>query len=103
MCYFVDEVLEPNDEDIEGVSVGGMDVSDIEEEDQTLPMTSRGPPVRGGAHVAGPAGLQSVLQPAPPKYVPRPPGSFNPPAVSVGLGLTNHCCLNQDSCENCLL
>lgn len=73
------EVLEP-DEDLEGVSVGGMDVSDIEDEDHNgPPHTSRGPPPRRGPgpqRPSAPQGQQpSFHHPSPPKYAPRPPGA----------------------------
>ncbi|KAL5016678.1 hypothetical protein ScPMuIL_006267 [Solemya velum] len=57
---------EPQDEDVEEVSVGGMDVSDIEDDrdDEPMPTTAR-IPVRRGAQVMQP-------QP-PPRFQPRPP------------------------------
>ncbi|WAR02220.1 RAI14-like protein, partial [Mya arenaria] len=69
------------DEDVDGVSVGGMDVSDIEDDDHGPPLTSRGPPTRrsgqGPPHPrpsAPPMSQQPSHQPAPPRFAPRPPG-----------------------------
>ncbi|XP_060599781.1 uncharacterized protein LOC132753347 isoform X3 [Ruditapes philippinarum] len=71
------EVLEADD-DVDNVSVGGMDVSDIEDEDNMPPHTSRGPPPRRGPgpqRPAAPPGQRPGFHPpSPPKYAPRPPG-----------------------------
>ncbi|XP_052224154.1 SH3 and multiple ankyrin repeat domains protein 3-like isoform X2 [Dreissena polymorpha] len=76
------EVLEAPDEDLDGVSVGGMDVSDIDDDDHAHPPpTARGPPEprQPGAPRPGPMARpsQPPHQPAPPRYAPRPPGSQN--------------------------
>jgi hypothetical protein len=66
------------DDDVDNVSVGGMDVSDIEDEDNMPPHTSRGPPPRRGPgpqRPAAPPGQRPGFHPpSPPKYAPRPPG-----------------------------
>lgn len=77
------EVLEPDD-DLDGVSVGGMDVSDIEDEDHIQPQGGRAPPQRRGLgpgpppqRPLAPPGPQPNFQPSPPKYAPRPPNAFS--------------------------
>ncbi|KAK3580810.1 hypothetical protein CHS0354_025154 [Potamilus streckersoni] len=66
------------DEDIDGVSVGGMDVSDIEDEDMQLPLQTARRPHQGSQRPPGP---QPNFQPRPPPrhYQPRPP----PPGPAV--------------------
>jgi hypothetical protein len=81
-------VLEPED-DLDGVSVGGMDVSDIEEDDHMPPQGSHVPQQRRGPSQGAPPqrpgvppGPQPNFQPSPPpKYAPRPPNA------STGFGL----------------
>lgn len=105
----IDEVLEPHDEDIDGVSVGGMDVSDIEDEDHPAPQTSRGPPPPRGVPAGSlrhsvPQGPQPIHQPAPPRYAPRPPGAsqgFGQPMASEIHGDLAKLCLSSQGC--CLL
>ena len=82
-----------DDDDIEGVSVGGMDVSDIDDDDDHVPKTSLGPPPQRGPPPQQPVGPPSLRsQPAPgpkpsfqPRYPPRPPAQsqFTPAMVSV--------------------
>lgn len=73
------------EDDIEGVSVGGMDVSDIEDENEyePLPMPTRGP---SQASSGSQFSQNSQLQPRPPpRHQPRPPnkqGQYAQPLVS---------------------
>lgn len=91
---FQDEVLEAPDEDLDGVSVGGMDVSDIDDDDHAHPpSTARGPPAprQLGAPRPGPMtrASQPTHQPAPPRYAPRPPGSQNLAQTMVSMFYLN--------------
>jgi len=78
-----DEVIDAVDEDVDNVSVGGMDVSDIEDEETGgPPVTARGPLHRrpggnqGPPRPGGPEpGQTPSHQPAPPRFAPRPPGT----------------------------
>ena len=70
------------DDEIDNVSVGGMDVSDIDDDEDHIPKTSRGQPRRGppAQPTSGPptarSGAMSGPGPKPsfqPRYQPRPP------------------------------
>ena len=95
--------MEAPDEDIDGVSVGGMDVSDIEDEDHhhhAQPQTARsppqhrtGPPQAGALRRTGSLNAQSFHKPAPPRFAPRPPGpvqNLGHPMVSLSFFVFIH-------------
>ena len=103
-CFNLPIDHEKDDEDIDGVSVGGMDVSDIDDDEDQPPKTSRGPPPRRGPPgqpsqqqprgPQGPPSLRAQQAPGPgpgpkpsfqPRYPPRPPAQsqYTPAMVSV--------------------
>ena len=76
-CFLVSD--NEADDDIENVSVGGMDVSDIDDDEDHIPKPSRGQPKRGPSQPSsGPPTQRSGAASGPkpsfqPRYQPRPP------------------------------